>query len=279
MARYIPAYFFLGGLAAGSSLIAAGADAVGDVRLARVARATALAATAGGAGALVADLGRPERFHHMLRVFRPSSPMNVGSWLLAAYGPAVGIAALADVSGRAPAMGRAATWSAAALAPAIATYTGVLVADTAVPAWHETRHTLPALFGAGAAASAGGVATMLVPSAAPARRVAIGGAVAELATKAAVTRALPPDVGGAYGQSRSHTWAQIATGCLAVGAGLCALARGNTLRRLGGAAIAVGAAAERFAVMEAGTASALDPRATIARQRQAGVAAEPGIGR
>ena len=34
---------------------------------------------------LVLDLGDPLRFHHMLRVFKPSSPMSLGTWSLAAY--------------------------------------------------------------------------------------------------------------------------------------------------------------------------------------------------
>jgi DMSO reductase anchor subunit len=272
---WIPSYFFLGGLASGSSLIAAGADATGDARLGRAARTTALAAIGLGAVALVADLGRPERFHHMLRVFRPSSPMNVGSWLLAAYGPAVGVAAVSDVSGRASGIGRAATWTAAAFAPAIATYTGVIVADTAIPAWQEARRTLPVLFGAGAAASAGGAAAVLVPDARPARRVAIAGATAELAAKRALTGTLPPDVARAYHDGAAATFGRVAAGLLATGAVLCAAGRGRRrlLTRLGGLAIVAGAAAERFSVMEAGRESAADPETTIALQRRAGTPA------
>jgi polysulfide reductase-like protein len=277
---YIPSYFFLGGTAAGSSLLAAGADAIGDARLGRAARVTALAALGGGAVALVADLGRPERFHHMLRVFRPSSPMNMGSWLLAAYGPAVGVAALSEVSGRAPVLGKVATWSAAALAPAIATYTGVLVADTAVPAWHGARKSLPGLFAAGAAASAGGVAVAIVPDAAPARRLALGGVAAEVAMFSLLEKSLPDDVGAAYTEGRAGRLRRAAMRLSLAGAGMCAAgsgrrAPGRLLTRLGGVAIALGAATERFAVIEAGRASAKDPRATIGPQRRTAAAANP----
>ena len=69
---------------------------------------------------LVHDLGRPMRFVNMLRVFKPSSPMSVGSWLLSAYGPAAGAAAVSDVTGILPAAGTAATLGAGLLGPAIA---------------------------------------------------------------------------------------------------------------------------------------------------------------
>ena len=167
----IPAYFFSGGLAAGSALLAFGGRVLGDDRLARRSRLTALAATVASAGFLVEDLGRPDRFYNMLRVAKPTSPMSVGTWLLSGFGPATGIAALSDLTGVATSAGRAADTVAAAFAPLVASYTAVLVADTAVPAWHEARNELPFVFVSGAAASAGGVATVLGPSAA-ARRMA-----------------------------------------------------------------------------------------------------------
>lgn len=266
---YIPTYFYLGGLAAGSSLLAAGAEMVGDARLARVTKLTALGAITGSAGALVADLGRPSRFHHMLRVFRPSSPMNVGSWLLGAYGPAAGVAALATLFGRPRALGRLATLSAAALAPPVATYTAVLLSETAVPAWHGIRKTLPALFAAGAAASAGGTASLLVPESRPAQRFAITGATAEIVLSAGTHRTLPDEVARAYSQGAAHmlrrtaTYASVA-GTLLVGAGK----RSRSLTRVGASAIVLGALAERFAVVQAGRASARDPQATVAPQRR-----------
>ncbi|HZD00001.1 MAG TPA: NrfD/PsrC family molybdoenzyme membrane anchor subunit, partial [Actinomycetes bacterium] len=115
-ARYIATYLFTGGLAAGSSLLALGAALSGRPRLARLARLGALGAAGASAMGLVADLGRPERFHHMLRVAKITSPMSVGSWLLAAYGPATGAAAATDVLGVLPTVGRAADATAAALA-------------------------------------------------------------------------------------------------------------------------------------------------------------------
>jgi Ni/Fe-hydrogenase subunit HybB-like protein len=267
--QFIPAYLYLGGLAAGSSLLAAGAEATGDQRLARIAHVTAAGALTMGAGALVADLGRPSRFHHMLRVFRPSSPMNLGSWLLTAYAPAVTVGALCGPTSRLRLLGRAATWTAASLAPAVATYTAVLVADTAVPAWHETGTRLPTLFAAGAAASAGGVASAFVPGSAPARRFAIAGALGGAASSATLHRGLPPEVERAYRSGTAARMRRVASACMTGGSALVALgARSRpTLVRAGGAAIAAGALAERLAVMDAGRASVASPEATIAPQR------------
>ena len=78
----IPGYLFLGGLAGGSSLLAAGADLTGRPHLSRVAKAGAAAAGMVSVAALVHDLGRPARFINMMRVFKVTSPMSVGSWLL-----------------------------------------------------------------------------------------------------------------------------------------------------------------------------------------------------
>ena len=116
----IVGYLFLGGLAGGSSMLSIGLDAVGAHTASRRAQFTAAAAIASSLGLLVHDLGRPARFLHMLRVFKPTSPMNMGSWLLSAYAPSAIAAAVAPFG---PAWIRAAArpapWVAAALAPAV----------------------------------------------------------------------------------------------------------------------------------------------------------------
>ena len=150
----IPAYLFLGGMAAGSSLLAAGADIKDLPELRRVARLGALLSVTAGAVALIHDLGKPERFVNMLRVAKPTSPMSVGTWILTAYGPMAGLAGTAEIAGMLPRpipvvgrlldlAARPAGLLAAALAPALASYTGVLLSDTATPAWHEARRELP----------------------------------------------------------------------------------------------------------------------------------------
>jgi hypothetical protein len=88
-------YLFTGGVAAGSSLLAAGADLTGRPALRRATRSTALAALAASGYFLVNDLGRPARFHHMLRVAKPTSPMSMGTWILSGFGAAAGVSAAA----------------------------------------------------------------------------------------------------------------------------------------------------------------------------------------
>src|SRR5207244_7054583 len=93
------------------------------------------------AGLLIEDLGIRSRFIYMLRVFRPTSPMNVGSWLLTGFGLAAGGALL--LRGR---LGQAAGVAAGILGLPLTGYTGVLLANTAVPLWQEGRTALPPLF-------------------------------------------------------------------------------------------------------------------------------------
>ena len=93
----IAAYMFSGGLSAGSAMLAAGADLTGRPQLRKVSRVGSLMSVLASLYFLVGDLGRPERFHHMLRVAKPSSPMSMGTWLLSAYGPGSGLAAIAEL--------------------------------------------------------------------------------------------------------------------------------------------------------------------------------------
>src|SRR5437588_8406098 len=187
----IPMYFFTGGLAGASAGLACLSELRGNDVLARRAWATALGAVAVSPVFLISDLGRPRRFLNMLRMFKVTSPMSVGSWLLTVTGAATSLATLDAHTGRVPGA-RAARLVAAALGLPISTYTGALVANTSVPVWHEARLGLPFLFAAGAAASAGAAAAATLPPehAAPARRLAIGGAVAELTAVRVMERRL-----------------------------------------------------------------------------------------
>ena len=94
----------------------------------------------------------------MLRVFKVTSPMSVGSWILAGYVRRPRVAAAAALTGRLPRLGAAATAAAALLGPGVATYTAVLITDTAVPAWHDGHRELPFVFAGSAAMAAGGSA-------------------------------------------------------------------------------------------------------------------------
>jgi formate-dependent nitrite reductase membrane component NrfD len=269
---YVPAYFFAGGLAAGSSMLAAGADLLGRPDIARRARLASVTSIGVGAVLLVADLGRPARFHHMLRVAKVTSPMSVGSWVLTLFGPAAGVAAITDVLGIFPRIGRAAGLAAAALGPLLASYTGVLLADTAVPAWHEAGRELPFLFVGGATAATGALGVMLAPvdDAAPVRRLALVGAALEMSAARAMERNLPEDAARPYRAGRTGRVTKAAFALTAAGAAIV----GTWARRrragalVGGGLVMAGALVERFAVVDAGRLSARDPGATIVPQRQ-----------
>ena len=133
----------------------------------------------------------PERFLNMLRVFKPTSPLSVGSFILAPFSALSGAAAASQVTGLLPRLGRLAGVGAAVFGPPLVTYTAALFANTAVPAWHEAHRELPFVFAGSGASAAGGMAMLLTPvaSAAPARRMAIAGAAVELAAAEACSSA------------------------------------------------------------------------------------------
>jgi formate-dependent nitrite reductase membrane component NrfD len=141
----VPLYFWFGGMAAGASFVALACDVAGDDRSARVARKVAVAALMPSPPLLIADLGRSERFHHMLRIFKPRSPMSMGSWCLSLFG-ALGAGAVgADLLGRereAKALGAAN----AVVGGYLGSYTGVLLAATAVPVWSRSKWLLGPIF-------------------------------------------------------------------------------------------------------------------------------------
>lgn len=267
----VPAYLFFGGLAGASSVLAAGAQLTGRRRLARVAKTAALGAISLSTVALINDLGRPSRFYNMLRVFKPSSPMSVGSWILSAYGPMAGAAALSDLTGILPPAGSAATAAAAALGPAVTTYTAVLLCDTAVPAWHEAHREMPYVFAGSAASAAGGLGLIAAPSgeAEPARQLAIVGSAVELAARQLLEQRLGSKQAEPYHEGKAGKLlraAEMLTVCGLAGAALSR--RSRTLSALSGAALLAASAATRFGIFEAGRASARDPEYTIVPQRE-----------
>ncbi len=265
----IPWYFFSGGLAGASAGLSLAARLAGNERLARDAMAAAAAGVSVSLPLLVDDLGRPQRFHHMLRMVKPTSPMNIGSWLLAAFGPAAVGAALAQRLGAFPRLRRAAEVVAGAIGPALATYTGTLIADTAVPAWHEAGTELPLLFAGGAAASAGGLMAIVTPPAAagPARRLAIGGTLVELGTAEVMRRRLG-DLAEPYRQGQPRRLSTAATACGGAGALLLGLfGRRRAAAAAGGALLLASSACQRLAVYRAGIASAGDPGYVVRAQR------------
>ncbi|MEU7487253.1 NrfD/PsrC family molybdoenzyme membrane anchor subunit [Streptomyces sp. NPDC042319] len=271
-ARDIAGYFFTGGLAGAGSVLAAGAHLTGRPTMAKAMKISSLAAISLSTAALVNDLGRPSRFANMLRVCKPTSPMSVGSWLLAGYGPMAGAAAASAVTGRLPRAGAAATGAAALLGPAVATYTAVLAADTAVPAWHGAHRELPYLFAASATAAASGMALVASPTGenAPARYAALLAAAADTAATTAAERRLGM-VAETYRTGRAGKLMRCAQALTVAGAATAGLLAGRSRPAAvtGGLALLTGSALTRFAVFHAGIASAEDPKYTVEPQREA----------
>jgi len=147
----VPTYFFIGGAAGMASVLAVAAQLSGaDQKLVRDARWIAAIGANLSTPLLIADLGRPERFLHMLRVFKPQSPMSVGAWTLVAFGGASTVSAIAPWKP----LRDGSSLIAALTGLSMATYTGVLLGATAIPVWKEHVRTLPAHFAASALGSA-----------------------------------------------------------------------------------------------------------------------------
>jgi formate-dependent nitrite reductase membrane component NrfD len=268
--RDIAGYLFTGGLAGASSLLAAGADVSDRPALARAARVTATGAILVSLGALIHDLGRPERFLNMLRVVKPTSPMSMGVWLLAGYAPLTVVATGSDVLSRGPRVGRAAGVVAGLLGAGVSTYTAALIADTAVPAWHDGHRELPYVFAGSAASAAAGAGLLAAPVAqsTPAANLAMLGAVAELTAEHLMERRLGMVAGALHSGTagRRLKAAKALTAAGALGAATIAR-RGRAGAVLSGAALLAGSALTRFGLFEGGMASARDPRYTVEPQR------------
>jgi hypothetical protein len=269
--KEIPNYLFVGGLAGASATLALTAELRGADELSRRAWLTASAGIMVCPPLLIIDLGRPERFLNMLRMVKITSPMSVGTWIVSVTAPATALAGFNVVSGRLarPAILARAVGGVSGLF--VSTYTAALLADTAVPAWHEARRELPFVFGAGAALSAGGAVSAVTPvrSAAPARRLAIGAAVAELAATGIMERRLGLP-GETYKQGRARTLKWVSRACVAAGAAVLATAgaRNRPAAVAGGVLACAGALATRWSVFEAGHASTADPRYVVEPQRE-----------
>jgi formate-dependent nitrite reductase membrane component NrfD len=286
---YIPLYYFLGGTAGASLALAAAAQVDGSRELDRLIQRghwIGIIGSSIGAGLLILDLGRPSRFPLMMRVFRPSSPMNMGSWVLATVPPAAITAGLfvRRSGGVLRWISETAGYGSGLAGLALATYTGVLVANTAVPIWQASRRVLPILFGASAVASAGAIYDLLYQNTRASRITyvfGLGGRVAELTAAVAMERAVAevPVVGRPLKLGLSGTLWRTAT-VLTAASLATMLWKGRTRRGrvISGALGLAGSLAMRFAVHEAGKASAMDPRASFHQQRSSGTGPNESFG-
>jgi polysulfide reductase-like protein len=266
----IAGYLFLGGLAGGSALLGAGAQATGRPALATAAKTGAFGAGCVSVVALIHDLGRPARFLNMMRVAKVTSPMSVGSWLLGGFVPAAGVAAACALTGRVPRIGAAATAGSALLGPAVAAYTATLISDTAVPAWHDAYREMPFKFIGSAAMAAGGLGLLAAPlrESAPARNLAVAGMVIEAASFERMKRQIGM-VAEPYETGRGGSYMKAGQVLSLLGlAGAVLGRRSRTVSAVSGAVFMASSAATRFGIFHAGMASAEDPKYTVVPQRE-----------
>lgn len=277
-------YLFLGGIAGGSSLLAAGAQFTKNEKLRRNSRLTAIGAAGAGALALIVDLGRPERFLNMFRTFKVSSPMSVGSWILGAFSVGAGVAAVAEVdrmTKRKLPLGplrpllkfaeKPAGVVSATFAAPLAAYTGVLLSDTANPTWNAAKEDLSFVFASSATLASGGLAMITTPveAAKPARVMAVTGAAAELVASELMERRMDPVAAEPLHQGHPGTmlkWSKY----LAAAGGLAALfgGRNRAVAVASGVTLLAASALTRFGVLEAGLESTKDPRYVIEPQKR-----------
>jgi formate-dependent nitrite reductase membrane component NrfD len=275
----IPLYFWLGGIAGGSSFVALASDLVGDRHSAVMARRVTLAAAVPCAPLLVMDLGRPERFLNMMRIFKPRSPMSMGAWCLAAFSGAAGSAVLADLLGRrrsAQVLGGAT----ALFGTYLGSYTGVLLASTAVPVWARSRLFLPPIFvctaaATGAAANRLVLAASGVPVGHPSR-TALGSVETAAMASELVLSSFNERRLGRFGEAldtgRANRLFEFAKWSVRVGLGL-RLARkrgGPWTHHVASALYLLGGLSFRFAWIEAGRNSAHDDEAVARMHRASG---------
>ncbi len=271
----IALYFFIGGLAGMSALVAGAALMKGEYEIVRVAMWSAAIGGILSPILLTWDLGRPMRFINMLRVFKYQSPMSVGSWIVSAFGvcaipglgfvewhwhnlqagelvPVVQIVAAVFVIGS------------GFVGMFLATYTGALLAVTAVPAWNLHRVLLPFHFGMSGLGSASAVVELA--GFRPPALHAIGFFAAsaqllvmlylEMRKQGAADRALHEGRSGWILRSGEALEGPLALGLRAAG-----------LVPAAAIAFLLGALISRFGWLSAGKASADDPEAVLASQQ------------
>lgn len=277
-------YFVLGGIAGGSALLGLGGQLTGRAKLRRNSRLTAIAAAGVGSLALIADLGRPERFLNMFRTLKVTSPMSLGSWILGAFSAASAIPAAAEVERLVRpyvalpgfvrrmlgALENPAGFAASLFAAPLAAYTAVLLNDTANPVWNAARRHLSYVFVSSASLASAGVAMMTTPKSEtrPARILALAGVAGDLISMRVMKRAMHPaereplESGEAGHKLEVAEWLAIGGG-----AGTLFAGRSRIVAVLSGVCLVGASALTRFGVLEAGLESVEDPKHVIEPQK------------
>jgi formate-dependent nitrite reductase membrane component NrfD len=273
----IPLYYYLGGLAGTSLALASAAQLKrtgGLEDLIVKCRWIGLAGVTAGGVCLIRDLGRPSRFLNMLRVFRPTSPMNVGAWILSGAGGAAFTAlALSCTRGLLGVLGECSGYLGGIFGMALASYTGVLVGNSVIPVWQESRKVLPILFAASGMTSTASLLEILRQERAPQRvtyAFGLAGRIAELAAIKVMERqvSVEPRVARPLKKGKSGLIWKAATVATCASLTMILLPKQTRRKRVvSGILGTLGSLMMRYAINAAGTPSAQDPRASFYPQR------------
>lgn len=264
----VPAYFYVGGVAGGAAVLALLLHRRrGCKTLAAWCRLLAFLGSTAGPGLLTWDLGRMSRFVNMLRVFRPSSPMSIGSWSLAATGMMSTLSLL--LGNRRAAI--PAAFGTAGGGLVLAGYTGVLLGNSANPLWRQRRCTLPFLFTTSAMASMAGILELVDLNRREervVRRFGLAGKIGEGACMLAMEResAGNAELAAGFREGKGGLFWQGAKAMIAAGIVLTAIpVPSKWKRRLSGMVTTAGAICLRFALLESGKRAARDPKVLTVR--------------
>lgn len=273
----IPLYYYFGGAAGACLVLGAAAQLDRSGHLDRMVRRCHWAGIIGSSISgvlLIDDLGMPSRFLNMLRVFRPTSPMNMGVWILSGAAPtAITAGFFLRRGGFWKSIGESFGYLSGLFGMGLATYTGVLVGNSAIPVWESSRRVLPLLFGASAVASAGSIFSLLSEDPRERRITFTFGAIGKIGElTAAVAMERQTSRVDAVGRPLKSGLSGFLWRAAAVltGASLIAslLPRSTRKKRIAAGVLGTaGSLALRYAVHTAGQASARDPRATFHSQR------------
>lgn len=276
-------YIFLAGLSGAAQIISTLANIAQGGRaesVVRRGRYLALLAPTLGASLLVFDLHTPQRFYNMLRIFRPTSPMSFGSYILSLFGVCSGATAMLQFLADRASNGR--IWrglaSVCQLPAAIAgaglgTYTASLLSATSTPLWAAAPRDLAARFASSSMASGAAALSLLEPGrrwGTSLDRITVAALAAELAATMASTRTYrekgvaEPLEEGAW--AAAEKYGVVGLGVLApLGLHASSLVLTHkpgtprTLSKVASLAVLVGSALMRVAIMAAGDESARRP--------------------
>jgi hypothetical protein len=281
----IPLYYFVGGAAGAALSIGAAVQlaCIGDPCRADLRHFSAHCHWVGiigstvGAAFLIHDLGKPSRFLNMMRVFRPTSPMNMGAWILSGAAPtAIATGLFINRGGLLGTIGEITGYFAGGFGTMLAGYTGVLVSNSAIPVWQESRRWMPVLFMASAMTSAASLLDLWYEHERANRITGIFGTVGrigELVAAHQVEKAASeiPKVGEPFREGATAALWKASTVLTAASLVLSLVpGKSRTTRRVAGVLGALGSLALRFAVHYISNASARDPRASFQLQRAKG---------